>query len=137
MVHLAQRALGDRATVEQGDLTTCSIPPCRVAMLFDVLHCLPESAQETLLARLRDAVEPGGWILIREADAGGGAGFKAVKVSNGLIALLQGRWGRCFHFRSAQSWVDLLAQFGFVADTAPSDTATPFANVLIRARRID
>jgi hypothetical protein len=31
--------------------------------------------------------------------------------------------------------VGLLARFGFVADAVPNDEATPFANVLILARR--
>jgi uncharacterized protein (DUF2062 family) len=136
MVRLARRALGDRATVEQADLTTCDLPPCRIAILFDVLHCLPESVQEALLSRLRDSVEPGGLLLLREADAGGGARFAAVKVTNRLVALLQGRWARHFHFRTSRGWADLLARFGFVADAAPNDEATPFANVLIRARRV-
>jgi len=136
MVHLAQRALGDRASVEQGDLATCPLPPCRVAMAFDVLHGLPEPAQEALLARLRDSVEPGGSVLIRETNAAGGARFIAVKVSKGLVALLHGRWGRCRRFRTAQGWLDLLARFGFVADAAPNASATPSANVLIRARRV-
>jgi len=136
MVQLARRALGDHATVEQADLTTCDLPPCRVAILFDVLHCFPEPVQEALLSRLRDSVEPGGLLLLREADAGGGARFAAVKVTNRLVALLQGRWERRFHFRTSQDWVGLLARFGFVADAAPNDEATPFTNVLIRARRV-
>jgi trans-aconitate methyltransferase/uncharacterized protein (DUF2062 family) len=136
MVRLARRALGDRATVERADLAVCELPQCRVAVLFDVLHCLPESAQETLLARLRESVEPGGWLLLREADAAGGARFAAVKACNRVVALLQGRWERQFHFRTAQGWLDLLARFGFAADANPNDEATPFANVLIRARRV-
>jgi trans-aconitate methyltransferase/uncharacterized protein (DUF2062 family) len=136
MVRLAQRALGDRATVEQADLNVCELPQCRVAVLFDVLHCLPESAQETLLDRLRDSVEPGGWLLLREANAAGGARFAAVKTCNRFVAFLQGRWDRQFHFRTAQGWLDLLARFGFAADAIPNDEATPFANVLIRARRV-
>jgi uncharacterized protein (DUF2062 family) len=136
MVRLARRALGSRATVEQADLMSCRLPPSRVAMLFDVLHCLPESAQEHLLARLQASVEPGGYLLLREADAGGGAGFTAVNVCNRIMALAQGRWERRFHFRTAAGWVGLLARFGFAAEVVPASEATPFANVLITARRV-
>jgi hypothetical protein len=136
MVRLARRALGGRATVEQADLTTCPLPPSRVAMLFDVLHCLPESAQERLLARLQASVEPGGYLLLREADAGGGAGFAAVKFCNRVVALVQGRWERRFHFRTTAGWVDLLSRSGFAAEAVPNADATPFANVLITARRV-
>jgi uncharacterized protein (DUF2062 family)/trans-aconitate methyltransferase len=136
MVRLARLALGSRATVEQADLMTCPLPPSRVAMLFDVLHCLPESAQENLLARLQTSVEPGGYLLLREADAAGGAGFTAVSVCNRIVALAQGRWERRFHFRTAEGWVGLLARFGFSAEVVPANEATPFANVLITARRV-
>ena len=136
MVRVARRALGSQATVEQADLTTCVLPPSRVAMLFDVLHCLPESAQDHLLDRLRASVEPGGCLLLREADAGGGARFTAAKVCNRIVALAQGRWERRFHFRTAADWVALLSQFGFAAEAVPADEATPFANVLIIARRV-
>lgn len=136
MVRLARQALRGRATVEQADLMTCPLPPSRVAMLFDVLHCLPEPAQEHLLARLQASVEPGGYLLLREADAGGGAGFAAVKVCNRVVALAQGRWERRFHFRTAAGWVALLARFGFAAEVVPANEATPFANVLITARRV-
>jgi len=136
VVRLARLALGSRATVEQADLMTCQLPPSRVAVLFDVLHCLPESAQEHLLARLRASVEPGGYLLLREADAGGGAGFVAVNVCNRILALAQGRWKRRFHFRTAGDWVALLARFGFAAEVVPASDSTPFANVLITARRV-
>jgi uncharacterized protein (DUF2062 family)/2-polyprenyl-3-methyl-5-hydroxy-6-metoxy-1,4-benzoquinol methylase len=136
MVRLASRALGDRATIERADLTTCRLPPSRVAMLFDVLHCLPESEQDRLLARLRDSVEPGGVLLLREADAAGRAGFAAVMVCNRIVALLQGRWGRRFHFRTSAGWIDVLSRFGFEAEAVPNGEATPFANLLIRARRV-
>jgi SAM-dependent methyltransferase len=136
MVRLARLALGGRATVEQADLMTCPLPPSRVAMLFDVLHCLPESAQEQLLARLRASVEPGGYLLLREADASGGAGFTAVSVCNRIVALAQGRWERRFHFRTAAGWIDLLSRFGFAAEVVPANEGTPFANVLITARRV-
>jgi 2-polyprenyl-3-methyl-5-hydroxy-6-metoxy-1,4-benzoquinol methylase len=136
MVRLARQALGSRATVEQADLMTCRLPPSRVAMLFDVLHCLPESAQEHLLARLQASVEPGGYLLLREADAAAGAGFTAVSVCNRIVAIVQGHWQRRFHFRTAAGWVALLARFGFAAEVVPASEATPFANVLITARRV-
>jgi uncharacterized protein (DUF2062 family) len=136
MVRLARRALGGRATVEQADLMTCPLPPCRVAILFDVLHCLPESAQEHLLARLQASVEAGGYLLLREADAGGGAGFAAVNVCNRIVALAQGRVERRFHFRTAAAWIEVLSRFGFAAEAVPNNDATPFANVLITARRV-
>jgi len=52
------------------------------------------------------------------------------------VALAQGRWERRFHFRTVAGWVALLSRFGFAAEVVPSSDATPFANVLIVARRV-
>ena len=57
-------------------------------------------------------------------------------VCNRIVALLQGRWGRRFHFRTSAGWIDVLSRFGFEAEAVPNGEATPFANLLIRARRV-
>lgn len=135
MVRLARRALGDAAVVEQADLAMSPLPACAVAMLFDVLHCLPEGAQESLLTRVRDSVEPGGLLAIREADAGGGWRFAAGQACNRTVALCQGRWRRRFHFRTAAEWAALLGRHGFTLQDGPVRQSGLFANVLMVARR--
>jgi trans-aconitate methyltransferase len=132
---IARRALGDSAHVEQADLTASPTPACRVALLFDVLHLLPEPAQEALLSRIAAAMEPGGLLVIREADAEGGWRFTAGQATNRLMAILQGRWRRRFHFRSAAGWAALLERFGFEVQGDPRGENTPFANVLLWAMR--
>jgi uncharacterized protein (DUF2062 family) len=136
MVRLARRALGDRAVVDEADLRSSRLPTCRAALLLDVLHCLTEPQQDALLARLREAVEPGGQLVIREADAGGGWRFRAGEITNRAVAILQGRWRRRFHFRTAQEWVAVLERHGFVTQTGPLGEATPYANVLLCTQRV-
>lgn len=135
MVRLARRALGGAAVIEEADLSRCALPPCRVAMVFDVLHCLPEGVQEAVLGRLSDSVEPGGTLVIREADAAGGWRFAAGEACNRTVAILQGRWGRRFHFRSAQEWIATLERFGFGLDGSPHHHSGLYANVMLVARR--
>jgi uncharacterized protein (DUF2062 family)/SAM-dependent methyltransferase len=135
IVRLARLALGEAAVVEQGDLAQCELPSCRVTLLFDVLHLLPEAVQGSLLDRVHDAMEPGGWLVIREADAHGGWRFWAVEKCNRAMAILQGRWRRQFHFRCRRQWVALLERSGFDVVEHPFGQDTPRANTLLVARR--
>ena len=64
------------------------VGPCRVVLLFDVLHMLRPPEQETLLATVSAALEPGGVVLIREADASGGWRFAVVRFGNRVKALV-------------------------------------------------
>lgn len=136
MVKIGRRALGGAATIEQGDLADCALPPCAAALLCDVLHLLPEAAQESLLQRVHAALAPGGVLVLREADSAGGWRFTAGQSCNRLMAVLQGRWGRHFHFRTAAGWAVLLERFGFEVQADPRGQQTPYANVLLWARRI-
>jgi uncharacterized protein (DUF2062 family) len=135
LVRLSRRALGDVATIEQADLATCALPACRVAVLVDVLHCLPEAAQESLLARVRDSVAPGGYLALREPDAAGGWRFGVAVWRNRAVAILQGRWRRRVHFRTGAEWQVVLRRFGFTPESAPLGRPTPSATVFLWARR--
>ncbi len=135
MVRLARRALGADAIVEEGDLTSCPLPAANLVFLFDVLHLLPPRCQEELVDRLRAGIPPGGQLLVREGDAGGRWGFVALQAGNRLVAILQGRWRRRFHFRSGGEWVRILGAHGFEAQVVPMGQGTPYANILIQATR--
>jgi uncharacterized protein (DUF2062 family)/trans-aconitate methyltransferase len=135
MVKLARQALGDAVTIDEGDLTTAELPACRVALLFDVLHCLPGPVQDALLARVRNAMEPGGVLVVREANAAGGWRFALGETCNRLVALLQGRWRRRFQFRTAEEWTALLTRAGFEVADDPRHHAAIYANILLIARK--
>jgi SAM-dependent methyltransferase len=135
MVRIGRRALGEAADIEQGDLTTCDLPACRAALILDVLHLLPGEAQDALMRRVAAAVAPGGILVIREADAAGGWRFRAGQACNRAMAVLQGRWERRFHFRTAAEWAALLQGFGFEVQGDPRGHDAVYANVLLWARR--
>lgn len=137
IVAIGRRALGDAATIEQADLAGCALPACSAALVFDVLHLLPAETQESVLRRLREAVAPGGVLVVREADAAGGWRFAAGQSCNRLTAILQGRWRRQFHFRTAADWAALLERFGFAVQGDPRGEKTLYANVLLWAIRRD
>jgi uncharacterized protein (DUF2062 family)/2-polyprenyl-3-methyl-5-hydroxy-6-metoxy-1,4-benzoquinol methylase len=128
---IARQALGDRATIVEGDARTGMPRRCRVVLFFDVLHMVPAADQDQLLAAAAAALEPGGAILIREPDAAAGWRFEAVRFGNRLKALVTGNWRQTLHFRSATEWIAAAGRMGFRADARGTGEGTPFANVLV------
>jgi hypothetical protein len=104
-------------------------------LLLDVLHLMPLAVQETVITRAAAALEPGGTLVVREADASAGARFLAVRAGNWLKAMAIGNFQQPFHFRSADEWRSRLAAAGLRVKVRPMGTGTPFANVLLVARR--
>lgn len=132
----AAAVLAGEATIEHADLTTAPLPPARAVLLLDVLHYLPAMAQEALLARVAGCLEPGGMLLLREANAAAGPRFLATRLAERLCALARGHLRQRFHYRSAAGWRALLAAQGLATgDAEPLAQGTPYANVLLEARR--
>jgi uncharacterized protein (DUF2062 family) len=131
----ARRALGGEAEIETGDLRAAGLPQAEAILLLDVLHYLPAADQEALLAKAAAALVPGGVLLIRDADAAGGWRFAATRLQERLSALARGHWRQRFHFRSAEEWGRILAALGLAVDAQPMGMGTPYANVLLAARR--
>jgi uncharacterized protein (DUF2062 family)/SAM-dependent methyltransferase len=132
---VARKALGDAAEIEIDDLCTAVLPGADTVLLFDVLHYLPAAAQEELLARVAAVLPPGGLLLIRDADAAGGWRFTATRLQERLATLARRRWRQRFRYRSRKEWSELLESLGFEVLDEPMGTGTPYANVLITARR--
>ena len=135
LVRAARRALAGAATVVRDDLATCAVPACSTAILLDVLHYLPATAQEGLLDRVAAALGPGGILILREADAGGGLHFTALRIAERLRALGRLHLRQRFHYRSREDWVALLADRGLAVEARPMSEGTPFANVLLLGRK--
>jgi len=131
---IARRALGGEATLVEADLQSAPLPPSDLFLLLDVLHYLETSAQDALLDRVRAAMTPGARLFVREADAGAGIRFAAVRFSERLMAVLRGEGRRPLVYRSAAAWCGALESRGLTAHVRPMGTGTPFANVLIAAR---
>jgi len=127
---IARQALGEAASIVDGDARTHVPDGPRVVLFFDVLHMMPVADQEQLLASTAKALEPGGMILIREADAGAGWRFSAVRAVNTAKAVLTGNWRQTFHFRTVEEWMACFARLGFLVDMRPTGEGTPFSNVL-------
>jgi SAM-dependent methyltransferase len=130
---IARHALEGDAEVIEGDARSVALDRARAVLLFDVLHLLPTADQELLIASLAARLEPGGVLLVREADTGGGWRFAAVHAGNRFKAFVTGTWRRQeFHPRTTSAWRDCFARHGFLVDVRPMGEGTPFANVLFR-----
>jgi SAM-dependent methyltransferase len=131
---LARLACGDALHLVAGNLTESSIPPAEALTLIDVLHYLPRPAHEKLLARCAAALAPGGRFFIRDADAGAGAGFLAVRLAERAATIGRGRPFRRFAYRRADELAQTLVSHGLSVTVDPMGKGTPFTNVLLEAR---
>lgn len=132
IARLAAAALEEEATIRCGDAADVLVDPSAAVLLFDVLHMMNGAQQVTLLGALRERLLPGGVLLVREADAGGGWAFQFVRAGNRLKAIATGNWTQHFTFRSRDEWLRVFAETGFRAEIRDMGAGTPFANVLFR-----
>ncbi|HEX6692892.1 MAG TPA: methyltransferase domain-containing protein [Burkholderiales bacterium] len=135
-VSLARRALGGRAQIELSDLGDFEFGPCSAIVMIDVLLYLGEALQERVIEKAVAALEPGGLLLLREADAGAGFAYRMTQWSARFEAALRGRFAQSLRCRSAADWTAALASRGLAVDAQPMSRGTPFANVLFVARKV-
>jgi SAM-dependent methyltransferase len=126
----ARRALGGRAQVARRDLREGGFPACVAAVMIDVLLYLRRDEQDQVLREAAAALEPGGVLLLREADAAAGPAFHLTRWTERALELARGRLRSPLHYRTAAEWKALLASLGFSVAIRPMSGGTPFANVL-------
>lgn len=132
---IARRALGGEAGILTDDVRRHPLPRAHAILLFDVLHMMRAGDQDALLAALLSSLEPGGILLVREADAAAGWRFCVVRVANTLKAWLGGASAGEFHFRPLAEWRRWLEAAGLTVETRAMGMGTPFGNVLLVGRR--
>jgi SAM-dependent methyltransferase len=130
----ARRALGKRAHFLQGDIRHVDYGAVDAIVILDVLHFSDFASQELVLGRARAALAPGGVLLLRIGDAGGGWGFVMGTLIDRLVALVRRRRWLHLACRPASEWRSLLTRLGFVTEVLPMSKGTPFANVLLIGR---
>ena len=135
-VEAAKRALGDKASIRQGDIRTAEFPDCSTVIILDVLLYLNASEQRQILQRIARTLQPGGTLLLREGNAAGGLRFHVTSLAEHICCLWRGQGWQALHYRNAAEWIALLEELGFAVDSLPMSQGTPFANVLFRATRV-
>lgn len=133
---IAQRALAGVATIECGDIRIANFATAAVIVIGDVLLYLNADEQERVLENVVQALTPGGVLLLREADAGGGVRFRITEWAERLAGALKGRAFQKLHYRPVDEWRAVLGRLGLIVTAEPMSQGTPFANVLYVARKL-
>jgi SAM-dependent methyltransferase len=134
-VERARAAHGDAAEFVAGDM--CAVPFGEVdaVVILDVLHYVPIAAQDQVLERIREALPPGGTLLLRVGDADAGLPFRVSNWVDHLVTFARGHRLSQLHCRPLAAWLARLEALGFSVDARPMSAGTPFANVLLIATR--
>ncbi|MGE0314569.1 MAG: trans-aconitate 2-methyltransferase [Lautropia sp.] len=128
----ARRA--ERIVFVQGDIRTADFGRADVAVILDVLHYIDYAAQDAVIARLRDALDDDGLLLLRIGDASAGLPFRISNWVDRVVTFVRGhRLGRLW-CRPLADWEAVLRSHGFVVHAIPLSQGTPFANVMLHAR---
>lgn len=132
----AQAALGHLQPTPRilcADMCSAPLPACDLVVILDVLHYVDLPAQEGVLQRVRDALAPGGRLLLRVGDAASKRGYAISQWVDRTVTRVRGHrvsptWGR-----TLAEWTALLQRLGFAVQAIPMSQGTPFANVLLVA----
>jgi len=135
LARVARLANGEAVPIETADLASHDPAPADVYLLLDVLHYLSAPEQERLLDRIARRLPRGGLLVLREPDAGLGLRFVWTRLAERLCALFRLHGRQRFHYRTAQTWCDLLEGLGLTTRSSPLWSGTPYGNVLIEARK--
>lgn len=115
------------------DMCSAALPPCDLVVILDVLHYVNVEAQDGVLQRVRDALQPDGRLLLRIGDASDRRGFAISQWVDRTVTRIRGHkvsptWGR-----PLAEWAKTLEGMGFRVQSIPMSEGTPFANVLLVA----
>lgn len=137
-VERARAALGATtpdATFVCGDMRTVPLPPCDAVVILDVLHYITHAEQDRVLTHVRDALAPGGRLLLRVGDADARQGFAVSQWVDRVVTRVRGHTVPPTYGRPLTAWVTVLQALGFAVEPRPMSQGTPFANVLLVAHR--
>jgi len=129
----ARAALGDAAEFKCADMRRAEFPPADAAVILDVLHYVSLDEQDEVLRRVRQALSPGGVLLLRVGDAGARAGFLISQWVDALVTWCRGHRRTPQFGRTLTQWIAQLEGLGFAVRAQPMSQGTPFANVLLVA----
>lgn len=132
---IARRALADVAQIDCSDVRSAHFPRASCIVLADVLFYMSRSEQDEVLRKAVHALDTGGTVLLREADAAGGWRFRMTAWAERLVALGQARRWQPHSYRSREEWVTVLSQLGLEVNVRPLSAGTPFSNMLYVARK--
>ncbi len=133
-VERARRALGDGAVFTVGDMCAADFGQVDAVVVLDVLHYVGIEAQDSVLRHVRDALAPGGVLVLRVGDAAGGWPFRFSVWVDHVVTFARGHRNSRLHCRPLAHWKATLGELGFSVRSLPMNQGTPFANILLVAQ---
>ena len=132
------RALGARLglahfRIVQADVRHVDYVEADAIVILDVLHYMGRASQESVIAKARAALAPGGRLLLRVGDAAAGIGFTVSRVVDTAVALVRRRRLLRLYWRPLREWLEVLAAAGFSARVVARYRGPAFSNVLLMA----
>lgn len=124
---------GDHPRFVCGDMRHTALPGCDLVVILDVLHYVDHAAQDALLARVRDALQPHGRLLLRVGDMDARRGFRISQWVDIVVTWVRGHRAPPTYGRPLAQWQATLQALGFRVRAVPMSAGTPFANVLLVA----
>lgn len=128
------KALGGAARFICADMRRFAMPTCDAVVFFDTLHYIAPHEQDAALENARNALSPGGVLLLRVHDAAAPLRFAFGLWVDRLTMLLHGGGYGRLAGRSLAGWRTRLEQLGFEVSSSQMNGRRPFANLLIVAR---
>jgi SAM-dependent methyltransferase len=114
-----------------GDMRTTPFPPCNAVVVLDVLHYVTIAEQDRVLERIREALSPGGRLVLRIGDESAGLGFAVSQWVDRVVTGIRGHDVAPTFGRPLAAWQERLRALGFAVETLPMHEGTPFANILL------
>jgi SAM-dependent methyltransferase len=109
-----QAAAGlDGVELVEGDARAFPLPACDAITLVDMLHYYDPEAQRTLLRRCKEALRPGGRLLVREGDRERSGGARFTRAVEALVTRLGWNRGPEVRFRPIAELTADLETLGF------------------------
>lgn len=132
----AAEGLSARFTTEDVSVGDVASRAADTVLLIDVLHYLDAAKQDALLEKAATLVRPGGRLVLREASLGFGVRSGITVFVENISRGISFNRGATITIRDvAADYVPILERAGLRCDVRPCWAGTPFANVLVVARR--
>jgi SAM-dependent methyltransferase len=126
---------GEHTRFVCADMRSVAFPVSDAVVILDVLHYVTHAEQETVLKRVRDALVPGGRLLLRVGDAHDRRGFAISQWVDRVVTRVRGHAVPPVYGRPLTEWIAQLRSLGLQVESRPMSAGTPFANVLLVAQR--
>lgn len=126
---------GLEPTLWIGDARDAELPEVDVICVLDVLHYQPPEQQDAILARLVEALRPGGLLLVRDGRSDGGLRSKITQLSEKVAMALGRHKGDGVFFRTQAEMQAAIEGLGLEVSADMCANKTPFANVLFVGRK--